>query len=555
MVNISSSLTSTHRAVEIKEQINWDNKFVLNSIIDKMVLFTNAMAKKDELLRPYQEELIRRIFRSLLTNDGQDITALMARQMGKSFTIAGAIATAMCLLPVLAKIYPKKLSMYKDGVMIGVFGPTKTVASMLHAKVESIFTSENINNILGDPDINGTKIINKSTIKVAGDAVKLSGKIVSVEWSSFCDFVSADKRTSIEGRSYHLIITDETQFVDDQVLLKSISPMGAAYNATSIKIGTPAYNLCEFYNAIQRNKGDDILRDLKNHFEFDYKVGMAYNPKYKTYVENEKKKHGEQSEYFRISYALEWFLEQGAALTTSQFLEYLADETLALKNANTNGKNFCVAGLDLGKDFDGTVLTILEVNQGEDEKTYKLCNWIELKQKTWEEQFNIILDNIALFNIRYLCVDTTGKGDPIAERLENTLKGSNCIIERVTFSSPSKHNMTQEFYAVLFRKRLRIPYDANAKTNLNLKNFIHQFITAEKKFVNTYMYLTHKDSRDAKDDYVDSLLLALKAGSACTMDIFIPEKFNFKQTSQTDFRSQYKEIYNRHKIRINQLFK
>ena len=82
--------------------------------------------------------------------------------------------------------------------------------------------------------------------------------------------------------------------------------MGAAYNATICKIGTATTFKGDFYEAIQRNKKEyeqGKLR-LRNHFEYNYKVVMKYNPKYAKYIEREKRSLGETSDAFRMSYCV-----------------------------------------------------------------------------------------------------------------------------------------------------------------------------------------------------------------------------------------------------------
>lgn len=67
-------------------------------------------------LYDYQKPFARRIFESLIINDGATVTALFSRQTGKTETIANVIATAMIMFPVLSKAYPTLLDKYKEGV-------------------------------------------------------------------------------------------------------------------------------------------------------------------------------------------------------------------------------------------------------------------------------------------------------------------------------------------------------------------------------------------------------------------------------------------------------
>jgi hypothetical protein len=79
----------------------------VNKLIDKIMQFLVVLVGHD--LHTYQKPLARRVIESVIINDGEEITALAARQSGKSETVADTVATLMILLPRLAKIYPELL--------------------------------------------------------------------------------------------------------------------------------------------------------------------------------------------------------------------------------------------------------------------------------------------------------------------------------------------------------------------------------------------------------------------------------------------------------------
>ena len=72
---------------------------------------------------PYQEQFARRIIRSVLTNDGNEISALFSRQSGKSETVSVVSGGMMVILPKLANTpmfaEDPRLTMFKNGLMIG----------------------------------------------------------------------------------------------------------------------------------------------------------------------------------------------------------------------------------------------------------------------------------------------------------------------------------------------------------------------------------------------------------------------------------------------------
>ena len=74
----------------------------VDKLIEKTMTFMEALVGHD--LHPYQKPLARRIIESVLINDGEEVTALAARQSGKSETIANTVVTLMVLLPRLARM-------------------------------------------------------------------------------------------------------------------------------------------------------------------------------------------------------------------------------------------------------------------------------------------------------------------------------------------------------------------------------------------------------------------------------------------------------------------
>src|SRR6185312_2937942 len=93
-------------------------------------------------LRKYQQPFARRMFESVIIGDGATITALFARQTGKSETVANVIATCMIMLPILAKVFPDLLGKFSEGVWVGAFAPVDAQADTLFGRIVSRLTSD-----------------------------------------------------------------------------------------------------------------------------------------------------------------------------------------------------------------------------------------------------------------------------------------------------------------------------------------------------------------------------------------------------------------------------
>lgn len=73
------------------------SKEFVNKLVDKILQFMVVLVGHD--LHPYQKPLARRMIESVVINDGEEVTALAARQSGKSETVANVVATLMVLMP------------------------------------------------------------------------------------------------------------------------------------------------------------------------------------------------------------------------------------------------------------------------------------------------------------------------------------------------------------------------------------------------------------------------------------------------------------------------
>ena len=135
----------------IDEPLDELSQQFVDKLIDKIMDFLKVLVGHD--LHPYQKPLARRVIESVIINDGEEITALAARQSGKSETVADTVATLMILLPRLAKLYPDLLGKFKDGLWVGLFAPTETQAETLYGRTVNRLTSERALEILGDPEI------------------------------------------------------------------------------------------------------------------------------------------------------------------------------------------------------------------------------------------------------------------------------------------------------------------------------------------------------------------------------------------------------------------
>lgn len=478
-------------------------------------IFSFCEVYSGKVMFPYQEQFSKRVIRSILENDGEEITALFARQSGKSETIAITVGGLMIILPVLANMPmfadDSRLSMFKDGFWVGIFAPSKRQAEITYNRIRTRIQSKTATAALRELSLTFTTS---------------NGQTVALNNGSFVTAISASDQSNIEGESFKLIICEEAQDISNFKIRKSIHPMGAAYNSTIVKIGTATTYKGDFYEAIQRNKAEAEKRSshIRNHFEYDCTVASKYNAKYAKYVEKEKKRLGEMSDEFRMSYMLEWIIERGMFVDITKLETNNGEPALERELSNKTATH--VAGIDVGGKTGGddTVITICEVDwnmpvimetqtneeTGEDEtyiafNTY-IIDWCVIRGvDDYEEQYFMIVDYLKHFLIARVVCDATREAS-IAHRLRANTRYD---VVPYIFTPKSK----SELYKLLDREissgRARFAMGANTVKSQEYQDFLLQLDGLQKGWSGTNLVVSHPEVKGAHDDYPDSWALAV----------------------------------------------
>jgi hypothetical protein len=466
-------------------------------LIDKIMQFMTALVGHE--LHPYQKPLARRIIESVIINDGEEVTALAARQSGKSETIANTVAALMVLLPRLAHMYPELLGKFGDGLWVGMFAPVQSQAETLFARVVSRLTSETAIEILGDSEIDD------SLSKVPG----VTRNIKLKNSGSTAMMMTANPRAKIESKSFHLMIIDECQEADDFVVAKSISPMGAYYNATMVKTGTPTTSKNNFYKAIQSNKRRQTGRNAKqNHFQWDYRDVEKCNSNYGKFIKKEMLRIGEDSDEFQMSYNCKWLLERGM-FVTSNVMDDLGDTSQEIVKSWYQSP--VIVGIDPARKMDSTIVTVVWVDWDRpDEFNYydhRILNWLEIQGDDWEEQYYQIVNFLGAYDVLAIGIDANGVGDAVAQRLKVLMPRAEVV---PLTSSPSEQSKRFKHLQALIQRRM-IAWPAHAKTRrLRIwKRFYQQMVDAEVHYKGPNFTVSAPDEAHAHDDFVDSLAIAV----------------------------------------------
>lgn len=485
-----------------KELDETDSDFVV-AIVNKLMLAMEHFTKRK--MRPYQNTIARRLFESLIIEDAEVITALISRQGGKTEVIANVVVTAMVFFPKLALAYPEWFGKYDRGIFVGIFAPVEDQAKLMYGRVVTYLTSPRATEILLDLDD-----------KARTDGAK---RITLRNSGSFCKAQTCNPKAQIEGATYHLIIIDEAQGAEDEMVNKSIFPMGSDTAATKVMIGTPNRTKNIFYKAIQASKRRQTRRNARqNHFEYDYKTVIKYNPRYKIHIDKERSRIGEDSDEFRMSYSIKWLLDRGMFVTEDR-LESIMDPTLQINKFWYHTP--VVVGIDPARTKDSTVVTVVAVDwEHPDEMgyyTHFILNWLEINNEEWEDQYYQIVSFLSNYNVYKVAVDAQGVGGAVAERLARLMP--RCEVLSMDSTGPAQNERWVHLQTLIQRTKLIIPGHSHARRMKVWRRFKVQMEDLEKIYRGPYLLAEAPNEIDAHDDFADSLALAC----CLTIDDIMPE--------------------------------
>lgn len=479
-------------AADVSEADEFDRE-TLDTLVARCLVFIEYLVGHE--LFDYQRLFASRIIESILTNDGETVTFLCSRQAGKTESVANTLAGMMILLPRLARIFPNQLDKFKNGFWVGCFAPINEQVETLYGRIVDRLTSERAVEIMLDPEIDDKPVGGGKFLKLAN-----SGSFVRMQ--------TANPRAKIESKSYHMVVGDESQEIDEFMWNKSIMPMLAFYNGSAVMTGTPAPTKGVFYRNIQHNKRRAARRGgTQNHFEFNWRACARNNANYGKFIAKEMERIGEDSDEFQMSYNLRWLLDRGM-FASEQLLDELGDVSMQLVKGWA--KTPVVVGIDPARKMDSTVVTVVWVDWDRPDEfgfyDHRILNWMEIQGDDWEEQYFQIVDFLRPYNLLRVGVDAQGVGDAIAGRLARLLPRAEVV---PVMSDPKSQSERWKHLMELMQRR-RVGWPAHAKTRRlrSWKRFRQQMEDLEKIYQGQYMLAAAPDVADAHDDYPDSLAIA-----------------------------------------------
>lgn len=384
--------------------------------------------------RPYQFEACHALFESILLQTCDKFTWLFARQMGKTEAVVIAVGAAVFYVYLLGHFpqppghgIPYGASLRKNfpkGIQAGFFGPRLKTADVDYLRLQRI-----LGKIHSRFAVAGlSRPVSNTERDNAWAPDPASGELRQV-WE--IRSVSAAPASDIEGLTFNVIVTEESQDIDREKQYIEIDPMGGASLCSYCRIGTVGDRYTWFDEEIEMHKS----RFPHRHFEFDYSVGVAQNFRngaYKIFCDKLVAEKGFDSEEFLRKYRLVRSFEKGMLVSNDGFLKLaeIHEPRWDREPAELPPNVLIVAGLDVAKSADFTVLKIGSADWNgvrtwiEEEtpvpkslirwqKTYDHANydlqWIEIQRD---------LQNFpGLKKFGVIAVDATGDRGNMSERL------------------------------------------------------------------------------------------------------------------------------------------
>lgn len=186
----------------------------LSELVIGVVSLAQALAEKK--FYPYQVQFAYRIVESLLLRDGAVITALLARQVGKTESLAAIISAILVALPLLAQRYPNdwRLNLtdnegryrgFRNGVRIGIYAPKLSQSEIMYNRVKLFMDTKTARRCLSEQNLE-IEVSNGDTLRVSHGSRLL------------CQ--TASDKAKIEGETHHLLVLEEAQDIGEQKIKK-----------------------------------------------------------------------------------------------------------------------------------------------------------------------------------------------------------------------------------------------------------------------------------------------------------------------------------------------
>lgn len=464
---------------------------------DKMMALLKAHLLKihDVTFYDYQLEIARNIFDALIQNmqltsgaTEDDIKKLELREIPIEISRQAGKTTAVVHTIEFILIYFTK--QFERPIRIGIFAPQREQAKTDFDRLKTALAKTSILQVVYDE-------AEQQQAKEESNA-----KTIVLPSGSSCYVFPVTSTSKPESKTLDLIIFEESQDVDDKIMMEQIWPMGASTNAPRIYIGTAGTRICHFYRQGQDGKAiklyfDKVAAQRRKVYE---ETSNALHLIYERTVSQEIELRGQDSDEIQRPYFGKWLIGTGQFVTQEALENIVADRKRTYHDKHSE----CYAGIDVAKHPDSTVVTVLRYNK--DRKKKEVLNWLELRGENYKNQFDIIHEFLQKYNVLGIAVDSTGMGDfmPDMFELESNWRDEHSGLYRTTFSASTKSNIYKNLKVSIAELLTDLP---NLDTREG-ERFKQQCLDLQQEWKGQNLSVHHPDDPNAHDDYPDSWALA-----------------------------------------------
>jgi len=461
-------------------------------------------------LFPYQAAIAEAVLESVLDNHGRIFTVMMARQSGKN--------------QLSAVIEAYLLACLSEGTIV---------------KAAPTFTPQIINSRLRLLSLLDTPFTRKRIWTnhgyIVGLAPQADPTLLRTQAGPRVMFYSAGPESNVVGATADLLLEiDEAQDVSREKFDRDFRPMAAVKNATTILYGTAWSDDTLLAQQRAANLATEQQTGIRCHFEHDWRTLAAINPAYRTYVEQEITRLGEdhlavQTQYFlhpisgagHFLNALQQTLLQGThtweELPTADSYYIAAMDVAGEERPSTTG----IASNGRQSKRDSTVMTIGKVHYNELQlPCIDIVHHLWWTGMPYLEQYAATIALAEQWQLRTLVVDATGLGAALASLLANRLSEDRVL--PFIFTRPSKSRLAYALLAMLNSGRLKLYAPAQAPSTTYAECW-QQLRLARYRLPAPEVLDMYVEPTEGHDDFLISLALLteglslLNAPSASTL--------------------------------------
>lgn len=437
------------------------------------------------VFREDQRQLAWHIFYRMLLQKRHTINVSFCRQVGKTEVIV------ICLMYILLFFH----KLIGERIRICVCAPEKGTSTEFFDRIKVVSGALGIKTDQSNADLilfpHGSRV----------DKFGLFKGYAKIE----------DKKSTREGRTFHLVIRDEKHMGDDSVYDDEIVPALSTTGGLEILIGNGGFKNCKAKRISDmfpdKTKLVQKIDDITN-IEADYNIMKPIMQKAYEETDNEMflrwvdsqdayiKEHGMDDHFVQKNLFNKWLTDSSNFIDIHRLQKLARDESTPLYSTIIH------LGLDLAKSQDETVLTFTDENGN-------VRDW-QIFRGEYTDQVQDIHDALLEFNkekqyhYEYLFVDSTGVGDPIRAMLKQKIEHI-VVVRGITFTTKEKDKMARKFISAIQKQEFSYPKDHKLTPK-----FEKQMVELVKEYrddgkINCH----HPNTHGAKDDFYDSTVLSL----------------------------------------------